>query len=60
MQEYAFDPDLKRCRDLAKLRAAQDPDLIQAYVRDNRLNTYLYSAIYAASEVLKVKEVSDD
>jgi len=56
MQDYAFDPGLRRGQDIAKLRAAQDPRLIRNFVVDNSLNSSLFSAIYAAGDILRKEE----
>lgn len=57
MQDYAFDPALKGNKDIAKQRAAQDPELIRAFVKDNRLNNQLFGPIYEAGAVLREEEV---
>lgn len=57
MQDYAFDPALGSNKDISKQRAAQDPLLIQLFVKDSRLNTQLYGPIYEAGSVLRKEEL---
>lgn len=60
MQDYSFDPALKRIADIAKLRVARDPEMIRAFIQDNRLNTQLFQRFYRAGDVLRKKEKEED